>query len=156
MLKRKKKTNLIDNISEIMTCAKRSSIERRTARSILYSSKTYKQIGEMGLHVNEKYFYEGKADFKTLITTGYLSTIPRTLQTFSPQQADFAIAFIFSSDNVSFMSWGTRTITSDDTKHSFPSINRKKSKTHNFEEYMRLETPLNKMNRSTYFDGYRR
>ena len=118
---------ILENITQVMSCTKRSSVERKTARAILCSSsRRHDGDGILGYRIDKAQFYRGKQDFEDLISIGYLPTASRTLRRFSPVQADLAISFILSPDNVSYLSWGTRVITFDGKKHQFPCIDRKK------------------------------
>ena len=144
--------NLLSNIKEVICSTKRSSLERRTATSILCSScSTYQKDGVIGLQLNRRSFSRAKKDFRSMTTAGYLSPSVRTLKRFSTDEADFALSFILSSDNVSFWSWGTKTITFDGIKHSFPRINRKKSRTIIYEDYVRAVSFGKKISRTNFF-----
>ena len=105
----------------------------------------------LGYWIDKAEFYSGKQDFEDLISIGCLPTASWTLRRFSPVQADLAISSILSSDNVAYLSWGTRATTFDGRKHQFTCIDRKKRiKTSTYEDYRRYETALKKIRR-TFF-----
>ena len=71
---RKTADNLLSNIKEVICSTKRSSLERRTATSILCSScSTYQKDGVIGLQLNRRSFSRAKKDFRSMTTAGYLS-----------------------------------------------------------------------------------
>lgn len=59
-----------------------------------------------------------------------------TLQRFDPAAVQSAVGLILSSDNVSFLSWGTKRLRLDGGITVFPSITRKLSRTHIFDQYI--------------------
>ena len=132
------------------------SVERRVSRALLTASLTRKEINNqissnLNFQFNWKIYSSARKDFKKLLDGQPLEITTRTLQRYNPAAIDTAIDFILSHENVSFLSWGTKSLCVDGIVQTFPKIIRKRTKTRIFQAYESVISLEQRLSRCIFF-----
>ena len=144
------------SLIQVIANSKKSSIEKRVSRALLTTSLTRKEINRQissnfNFQFNWKTYSRARKDVTQLLDGQPLEITARSLQRYNPAAVDVAIAFILSHENVSFLSWGTKSISVDGTVHTFPKIIRKRTKTRIFKCYETVTSLEQRLPRCIFF-----
>lgn len=113
-------------------------------RAILSELCTFSEMEQLvqstpGFTMSRTSFAKGRSDFKILAAGGELLVNPRSVLRYQSASVDAAIAFILSSENVSYLSWGAKKVVVDGKAHILPSITRKRAVKHIYDAYVEAD-----------------
>ena len=118
-------------------------MERRVLRSVMCAFYSREEILQTTVNstsppvtVSTHSFQNGIADFALLEKGQQLEVRKRCVRQYSPSVISDAVAFILSSHNVSFISWGTKYLRVDMRKEIFPRLLCKHSRKHIYDSYL--------------------
>lgn len=132
------KDEIKSNILTVFASTKltnKTSLEHRTARALLCASYTRNDLSENLAHFSNYTFKQSRKDFKALCSIGKVKLKRITRKRYSKQAIDEVLAYIWSDDNVSFLSWGAKTVCVDGQPEVFPLVNRKKLVSQMYSDY---------------------
>ena len=135
---------------------KKNTLQTRIARAFLCASFTRKELREMrspsgNFCVSNDTFARGKADLRRLTVGKELLRSNRSVARFNRRSVDHAISYILGPHNVSYTSWGKKSVLIDGVRHELPLAMRKISRTHMFSNYIRDSSNGNEIKRATFF-----
>ena len=142
--------NVLTQIMSVST--NKRSIEYRTVRAMLvHTTKRKELIKENSLSCNS--YKKGNVDLQQLLKGKKLFRVFRSVQKFNPLAVDSALAFILSSENVSYTSWGTKTFHLNGIDHVFPAVTRKKTRAIMYRNYCANQQipPIHKLKRTAFY-----
>lgn len=142
------------------TKSAKASVEKRVLRAILCDCFTQKELKSVvadlpTFTLSNNSHAAALHDIIALNNGRKLEVTKRCVQRFDTAKIDHAVDFMLSSTNVSFISWGTKTLTLDNKAVIFPAILRKKARDHVYDDYVVHmlvdEDKTNYLSRTTFY-----
>ena len=133
-----KKDEMKSNILTVFASTKltnKTSLEHRTTRALLCASYTRDDLSQNLAHFSKDTFKQSRKYFKALCSIGKVKLKRIRRKRYNKQAIDEVLAHIWSDDNVSFLSWGTKTVYVDGQPEVFPLVNRKKLVSQMYSDY---------------------
>lgn len=112
---------------------KKGSVEKHVISAFLCKHSTRKNLNVNrqiipGFTLSPCTFMNGCKNCESLSNGISLNNFQRTIKCYDTAVVKEAVSFILSTENVSYLSWGTKTLKINGTRHKIPAIIRKKTR----------------------------